>query len=154
MNQLKDRFGGVEQLLRDSQNWVYRDQAQYATGFGNWTTNLDIDPSSSWTVSAANHASSTTAGTELQHNTVTHPTNIPRTSAPGVAMPSSMHQSNPISPTSPMSTNMHGATSGVPTSPFQGAFVGPGSNLDAYNTKAWMNAMGDMSIYNENEWYQ
>ena len=31
-----DIFGGVEQLLRDSQDWVYRDQAQLAHGFGNW----------------------------------------------------------------------------------------------------------------------
>jgi hypothetical protein len=31
-----DMFGGVEQLLRDSQDWAYRDQAQLATGFENW----------------------------------------------------------------------------------------------------------------------
>lgn len=31
-----DMFGGVEQLLRDSQDWAYRDQAQLATGFDNW----------------------------------------------------------------------------------------------------------------------
>lgn len=31
-----DMFGGVDQLLRDSQDWVYRDQAQLATGFENW----------------------------------------------------------------------------------------------------------------------
>ncbi|OQO00243.1 hypothetical protein B0A48_14030 [Cryoendolithus antarcticus] len=29
-------FGGIEQLLRDSQDWAYRDQASLATGFGNW----------------------------------------------------------------------------------------------------------------------
>ncbi|KAK5117418.1 Nitrogen assimilation transcription factor nit-4 [Meristemomyces frigidus] len=40
-----DMFGGVEQLLRDSQDWVYRDQAQFATGFGNWNGNgTEIDP--------------------------------------------------------------------------------------------------------------
>ena len=37
-----DMFGGVEQLIRDSQDWVYRDQAQYASGFGNWTS-LEMD---------------------------------------------------------------------------------------------------------------
>ncbi|TIA48254.1 hypothetical protein D6C77_09976 [Aureobasidium pullulans] len=31
-----DMFGGVEQLLRESQDWVFRDQAQLASGFGNW----------------------------------------------------------------------------------------------------------------------
>ena len=39
-----DMFGGVDQLLRESQDWVYRDQAQFATGFENWT-GLDVDPS-------------------------------------------------------------------------------------------------------------
>ncbi|KAK5121484.1 Nitrogen assimilation transcription factor nit-4 [Meristemomyces frigidus] len=42
-----DIFGGVDQLLRDSQDWVYRDQAQFATGFENWN-DLDLDPST-WT---------------------------------------------------------------------------------------------------------
>ena len=39
-----DIFGGVEQLMRDSNDWVYKDQAQLATGFENWTE-LDMDPS-------------------------------------------------------------------------------------------------------------
>ncbi|KAK3112225.1 Nitrogen assimilation transcription factor nit-4 [Teratosphaeriaceae sp. CCFEE 6253] len=39
-----DMFGGVEQLIRDSQDWVYRDQAQLATGFENWT-GVEMDPS-------------------------------------------------------------------------------------------------------------
>lgn len=39
-----DMFGGVEQLIRDSQDWVYRDQAQIASGFGNWGgAGLDMD---------------------------------------------------------------------------------------------------------------
>lgn len=29
-------FGGVDQLLRESQDWVFRDQAQLASGFENW----------------------------------------------------------------------------------------------------------------------
>lgn len=41
-------FGGVEQLLRDSQDWAYRDQAQLATGFDNWNTLDTADPSASW----------------------------------------------------------------------------------------------------------
>ena len=38
-----DMFGGVEQLIRDSQDWVYRDQAQMASGFENWT-GFEMDP--------------------------------------------------------------------------------------------------------------
>ena len=49
-----DMFGGVDQLIRDSQNWVYRDQAQFATGFENWNA-LDIDPST-WVNSGLNGA--------------------------------------------------------------------------------------------------
>lgn len=37
-----DMFGGIEQLLHDSNNWVYRDQAQLANGFENWTT-VDLE---------------------------------------------------------------------------------------------------------------
>jgi hypothetical protein len=29
-------FGGVEQLIRESQRWASRDQAQLANGFANW----------------------------------------------------------------------------------------------------------------------
>lgn len=44
-----DMFGGVEQLIRDSQDWVYRDQAQFAMGFENWGgLGVDVDPST-WT---------------------------------------------------------------------------------------------------------
>ncbi|KAK5017931.1 Nitrogen assimilation transcription factor nit-4 [Cryomyces antarcticus] len=31
-----DLFGGVDSLLKDEGEWVFRDQAQLATGFGNW----------------------------------------------------------------------------------------------------------------------
>lgn len=39
-----DMFGGVEQLMRDSQDWVMRDQAQLANGFENWS-GVGMDPS-------------------------------------------------------------------------------------------------------------
>ncbi|KAK4912449.1 hypothetical protein LTR49_019063, partial [Elasticomyces elasticus] len=44
-------FGGVEQLIRDSHDWVYRDQQQYATGFENWN-GMEVDPST-WTSAPA-----------------------------------------------------------------------------------------------------
>lgn len=34
-------FGGADQLMRDGQDWIFRDQSQLASGFDNWTTNLD-----------------------------------------------------------------------------------------------------------------
>lgn len=43
-NSPSDMFGGVEQLIREGQNWTYRDQAQLATGFENWGTGLEFDP--------------------------------------------------------------------------------------------------------------
>jgi hypothetical protein len=41
-------FGGVEQLIRDSSDWAYRDQAQLATGFENWNTSDPPDASNNW----------------------------------------------------------------------------------------------------------
>ena len=41
-------FGGVEQLIRESSDWAYRDQAQLATGFENWNTTDPPDPSATW----------------------------------------------------------------------------------------------------------
>ncbi|KAK5010092.1 hypothetical protein LTR28_011849 [Elasticomyces elasticus] len=31
-----DMFGGVDALLKEANDWVYRDQAQFALGFDNW----------------------------------------------------------------------------------------------------------------------
>jgi hypothetical protein len=54
-----DMFGGVEQLLRDSQDWVLRDQAQFAMGFENWTgMDLDLNPSE-WANGGMRHAPTT-----------------------------------------------------------------------------------------------
>ena len=36
-------FGGIEQLIQESNDWTYRDQAQLATGFENWT-GMDVSP--------------------------------------------------------------------------------------------------------------
>jgi hypothetical protein len=50
-------FGGVEQLIRDSSDWAYRDQAQLATGFENWNTSDPPDPSTNWLSGANGDAS-------------------------------------------------------------------------------------------------
>jgi len=42
-------FGGVDQLIREGQDWIYRDQAQLATDFENWTANgIGMDDYANW----------------------------------------------------------------------------------------------------------
>ncbi|RMZ72732.1 Nitrogen assimilation transcription factor nit-4 [Pyrenophora seminiperda CCB06] len=42
-------FGGVDQLLREGQDWIYRDQAQLATDFENWTANgIGMEDYANW----------------------------------------------------------------------------------------------------------
>jgi hypothetical protein len=59
-----DMFGGVEQLLRQTSDWAYRDQAQLATEFGNWNALDAVDPSNDW-LSGPNGAGS--ASFPIQH---------------------------------------------------------------------------------------
>lgn len=40
-------FGGVDQLIREGQDWIFRDQTQLASGFGNWVT-PNIDDMAGW----------------------------------------------------------------------------------------------------------
>ncbi|KAF1839468.1 hypothetical protein BDW02DRAFT_486967 [Decorospora gaudefroyi] len=40
-------FGGVDQLLREGQDWIYRDQAQLATDFENWNAQ-GMDDIANW----------------------------------------------------------------------------------------------------------
>lgn len=56
-----DMFGGVEQLLRDSQEWAYREQASYAAGFGNWQAPLEFNPAT-WGEDAATAAGAAGGG--------------------------------------------------------------------------------------------
>ncbi|KAJ6200698.1 pathway-specific nitrogen regulator [Bipolaris maydis] len=46
-------FGGVDQLLREGQDWIYRDQTQLATDFENWNPQ-GVDDIASWFASTAN----------------------------------------------------------------------------------------------------
>ncbi|KAF2855645.1 hypothetical protein T440DRAFT_159480 [Plenodomus tracheiphilus IPT5] len=45
-------FGGVDQLLREGQDWIYRDQTQLASGFENWNPQ-NMDDIASWFASTA-----------------------------------------------------------------------------------------------------
>jgi hypothetical protein len=40
-------FGGVDQLIREGQDWIFRDQTQLASGFENWNPG-SIDDMASW----------------------------------------------------------------------------------------------------------
>ncbi|KAF1846685.1 uncharacterized protein K460DRAFT_406880 [Cucurbitaria berberidis CBS 394.84] len=45
-------FGGVDQLIREGQDWIFRDQTQLASGFDNWNPQ-SIDDIASWFASTA-----------------------------------------------------------------------------------------------------
>ena len=53
-----DMFGGVSQLLKDSQDWVYRDQVQFALGFENWNALDTMDPAA-WPAAAVGDTGAT-----------------------------------------------------------------------------------------------
>ncbi|KAF1966006.1 hypothetical protein BU23DRAFT_518635 [Bimuria novae-zelandiae CBS 107.79] len=66
-------FGGVEQLLREGQDWMWRDQNQLASGFDNW--NYGVDDIAGWFVGQARGVESPTgmhvppgAGAEMVMN--------------------------------------------------------------------------------------
>lgn len=76
-----DMFGGVEQLIRDSQDWVYRDQAQLATGFENWNM-IDGEPST-WPNGIVGNGAVVNGGLHAPMNS-----NMPVNGASGFAMDS------------------------------------------------------------------
>jgi hypothetical protein len=49
-------FGGVDQLLREGQDWIYRDQTQLANDFENWN-NQSMEDIASWFANTANRTS-------------------------------------------------------------------------------------------------
>jgi hypothetical protein len=40
-------FGGVDQLIREGQDWIFRDQTQLASGFDNWAS-ADLGDVAGW----------------------------------------------------------------------------------------------------------
>lgn len=125
-NSPSDMFGGVEQLIRDSQDWAYRDQAQLATGFENWNGEMD---NSHWN----------NAGMNMPVNNGGMSTGPARS---GALPPPSMHS------LSPQSTR--GYVAAVPAANGGNASVEAMANwlnsMNAYNSMA--------ASYNEDEWYQ
>lgn len=55
-------FGGVDQLMREGQDWIFRDQTQLASGFDNWNPQ-SIDDIASWFASTASPTNGYTATT-------------------------------------------------------------------------------------------
>jgi hypothetical protein len=54
-------FGGVDQLLREGQDWIYRDQTQLANDFENWNPQ-GIDDIAGWFASTTSPAGGFTSG--------------------------------------------------------------------------------------------
>jgi len=78
-------FGGVEQLIRDSSDWAYRDQAQLATGFENWNTTDPADPTANW-LSGSNGDGSASFPIQQQQQQV-QPPPVPTAVVPPFNMP-------------------------------------------------------------------
>lgn len=79
-----EMFGGVQQLLRDGQDWAFHDQAQLATGFENWgeldynAAGLGQSPINSGNSVSHNNPSYPTANGYANMNTSARaPTNVP-----------------------------------------------------------------------------
>jgi hypothetical protein len=119
-------FGGVEQLLRDSSDWTYRDQAQLATGFENWNpvaNTLDpSDPTNNWMNGPTGDGN---AAFPIQQRQM-QPTTQPAAVMPPFSMPNNGRSNSiPDASTYSMMTWMNGA--------------------NPYTT---------MMNYNEEEWYR
>jgi hypothetical protein len=75
-------FGGIDQLLRDSQDWVLRDQTQMALGFENWT-GMDMDPAV-WASGSISQAPTSNAVGGVAMNGMSMPDTSPVYSTNGV----------------------------------------------------------------------
>lgn len=120
-------FGGIEQLLRDSQDWVYKDQAQFGTGFGNWNGSDDDLATAPWT--------NTRHATNAVYNGTTTQQGIPTASGLG---------GSHVFATQPPSSLRHQN---------QNPEV-PKSWTDGINGMVTTNMYNSLMTYNEDEWYQ
>ena len=131
-----EMFGGVEQLIRESQDWIYRDSQQVATGFENWD-DLSMDPLT-WTNGVA--PDGTTLGFSPQVAQALRATQPPQAPA---TMPMTTGQMYSAGMTT------HGATA---------AGVGTNGNVNVaqgYPVMQWLSNADDMATYyNEGAFYQ
>lgn len=130
---LAGMFGGVDQLLREGQDWIYRDSQQVATGFENWD-DLSMDPLT-WANGVA------PAGTTLDF----------------VAQPTQAPQSSPILPlTTGAPTQMY--ATGMPSNANPSTSVGINGGMGVatgYPMMQWLSNADDIATYyNEGAFYQ
>jgi hypothetical protein len=158
-------FGGVEQLLRDTSDWAYRDQAQLATEFGNWNALDAVDPSSNW-LSGPNGAGSASFPIQQQLNQQMQqqmppqqmPQQVPR------QVPQQPQQPQPqLQPQLPLQQQPVTQSMAQPVN-MQPAFdmsnLGRNNSIastNAYSVMTWMNGANpytDVMNYDEEEWYR
>jgi hypothetical protein len=158
-------FGGVEQLLRDTSDWAYRDQAQLATEFGNWNALDAADPSSNW-LSGPNGAGSASFPIQQQLNQQMQqqmppqqmPQQVPR------QVPQQPQQPQPqLQPQLPLQQQPVTQSMAQPVN-MQPAFdmsnLGRNNSIastNAYSVMTWMNGTNpytDVMNYDEEEWYR
>lgn len=128
-----DMFGGVEQLLRDSQDWAYRDQAQLATGFDNWNPPMPGAGMEQWTPHA-NMGMQAPNATAMNGGPV----------GGGTGMMQQQHQQQAASVSMPPNQNsgMYNAAGGMDSMGMANWLNG----MNAYNSMA--------ASYDEDEWYR
>lgn len=126
-----EMFGGVDQLIRDSQDWIYRESQQVATGFENWD-DLSMDPLT-WTNGVA------PVGTTLDF--------VPQATQPMQAQS-----------TMPMTTSQIYTGGMAPVNTAPSANVGMNGNMSTgtgYQMMRWLSNADDMATYyNEGAFYQ
>ncbi|KAI9668045.1 MAG: hypothetical protein M1821_000865 [Bathelium mastoideum] len=120
-------FGGMEQLIREGQDWALRDQQNLALGFGNWDTT--VWPDMSWVNDGSNGATSVpTASNASMHAPI----------ATGTAPGPEMNVTGP--------NGVNGMTMMNPMNGANGA-----NGVNGMNGMNWARTHG--YIDNESDWY-
>jgi hypothetical protein len=158
-------FGGVEQLLRDTSDWAYRDQAQLATEFGNWNALDAVDPSSNW-LSGPNGAGSASFPIQQQLNQQMQqqmppqqmPQQVPRQVPQQPQQPQQQLQPQIPLQQQPVTQSMAQPVNMQPA--FDMSNLGRNNSIastNAYSVMTWMNGANpytDVMNYDEEEWYR
>ena len=158
-------FGGVEQLLRDTSDWAYRDQAQLATEFGNWNALDAVDPSSNW-LSGPNGAGSASFPIQQQLNQQMQqqmppqqmPQQVPRQVPQQPQQPQQQLQPQIPLQQQPVTQSMAQPVNMQPA--FDMSNLGRNNSIastNTYSVMTWMNGANpytDVMNYDEEEWYR
>jgi len=152
-------FGGVEQLLRDTSDWAYRDQAQLATEFGNWNAMDAVDPSSKW-LSGPNGAGSASFPIQQQLNQQMqqqmHQQIQPQQHQQQQQQQQQMQQQQPVTQAIAQPVSLAPAFD-MPNVGRNNSIASANANANAYSVMTWMNGANpytDVMSYDEEEWYR